>query len=205
MHKTTIFLDEFQDRKDMDVKRDYFSGNTMTAELFGLFVGERIGFGIGREVFHLEQSPYHVIKFETKSGSFQNVLEWETWLEAQNYEDAKKWFAPCHAISPCGSILIQYKTQPLRDETEMPDKIPSFFTDLKPSNWGMFEGRPVIHDYGYTQVFRQCMKRVRLIDNMEKTRRVKIKESAQNGSQASRQAVRGNGKAVTGDGSNQPA
>jgi hypothetical protein len=198
VHSKTIFLEEFQDPKDMDVKRDYFSG-AMRGELFDLFVGEQIGAGIGREVFHSERDPLHVIKFETRAGSFQNVLEWETWCEAQDYPDAAKWFAPCVAISSSGSILIQYKTQPLRNAHEMPDKVPSFFTDLKPSNWGMFDGRPVIHDYGYTQVFRQSMKRIRLVDNQEKKRHVKdavkAAEPPQDGAQAPREEVRGDGQA----------
>ena len=30
--------------------------------------------------------------------------------------------------------------------------MPSFFADLKRSNWGELDGRPVCHDYGVTQL-----------------------------------------------------
>ena len=44
-------------------------------------------------------------------------------------------------------MLVQQYARPARRE-ELPEKVPSFFTDMKVSNWGIYEGRPVAVDYG---------------------------------------------------------
>lgn len=112
-----------------------------------LMLGVRLGGGIARDVYELNFPPKgmaSVIKFEDVAGSFQNIIEWEAW---QNVCDTKweKWFAPCCQISRAGCVLVQRKTTTLQ---KLPKRVPSFLKDLKESNWGEYEGRPVCHDYG---------------------------------------------------------
>ena len=121
----------------------------VSVDLYQLMCGKWLGGGIGRGVYVLGVDPSLVIKIETVSRSFQNVTEWEVWndLERGDYE-AMDWFAPCHYISPCGTILIQARTTPL-DKSQAAKRVPAFFTDLKYQNFGMYDGRVVAHDYGY--------------------------------------------------------
>lgn len=111
-----------------------------------LFCGERLGQGIGREVFVLATDPTKVVKIETQAQSFQNILEWEAWHAAKDGPTAK-WLAPCHFISPSGIVLIMDRTQPLR-RGEEPDRMPVWLTDFKRTNYGLLNGRVVCHDYG---------------------------------------------------------
>jgi hypothetical protein len=54
-------------------------------------------------------------------------------------------------ISPAGAVLIMQKADPIR-EAELPKKLPALFTDLKISNWGIINGRPVCIDYGWQRM-----------------------------------------------------
>lgn len=121
-------------------------GTGVKRDFFGLFLGEEIGRGMSREVYAHALDPDLVLKIENEAGQFQNVFEWETWLRVRDTEHAK-WFVPCEEISPSGCILIQRRTHPIRLD-ELPEKVPAFMTDLKPSNWGLLDGQPVCHDYG---------------------------------------------------------
>ncbi len=62
-------------------------------------------------------------------------------------KDIRRWLAPCVQISPCGSILIQKRTTPA-PSSRYPAKMPKFLTDMKRSNYGLYKGRLVCHDYG---------------------------------------------------------
>lgn len=53
---------------------EYFV-STVGKDLLNLVVGDRIGYGIGREVFEYLPDKSLVIKFETKGQSFQNIIE----------------------------------------------------------------------------------------------------------------------------------
>ena len=131
----------------MTLKTDYFY-STMTKDLFELVVGDKIGEGIGRQVFEYLPDPELVIKFEDKGGSFQNVIEWNIWQRVQWVKGVHIWFAPCERISPCGTILLQKKTF-TGDKKKYPLKLPAYLTDTQYSNYGFMKGnRFVCHDYG---------------------------------------------------------
>jgi hypothetical protein len=93
-----------------------------------------------------------VIKFEVGSGDFNNVAEWDIWSNLKDHPKLGKWLAPCIAISPCGSILLQRYAGPLPDN-KLPKKVPAFFTDIKSDNWGLINGRPVCRDYGHHRLY----------------------------------------------------
>jgi hypothetical protein len=123
-------------------------------ELWNLICGSVLGQGSARTVYEHCLDSGLVLKVESGAGSFQNVLEWETWEQVRDTEHAR-WFAPCVAISPCGGVLVQRRTvQP----KAYPDLVPNFFTDLKLTNFGTLlpykdeEERFVCHDYGFTRL-----------------------------------------------------
>ena len=127
--------------------------------------GATIGYGAFREVFEYNLRPpgTAVIKVEQKQGMFENVLEFEVWDKVKNTEFAK-WFAPCRRISHSGTWLVQDRTKPLT-EKQLPDKVPSFFTDIKRANMGWYKGHPVFHDYGRNLLMERGMtKRMQKID-----------------------------------------
>lgn len=114
-------------------------------DFIGLFLAERLGEGCAREVFAAANDAQLVFKVENVAASFQNVLEWETWQQVR-YTKWAKWFAPCIQISNCGIVLAQARTTPLPPD-RVPRQLPNFLTDLKPSNFGLYKGRVVAHDY----------------------------------------------------------
>lgn len=113
-------------------------------EVFHMLCGDLIGQGVARRVYQSNLAEDEVVKIESSAGSFQNVLEWETWRDVRETPWAR-FFAPCVAISPCGVALIQKRTK--RPAT-YPDWMPAFFTDFKRSNYGMLGHEFVCHDYG---------------------------------------------------------
>ena len=122
-----------------------------------LIVGPQIGAGIGRRVHECNMNDDWVLKFETSSGSFQNIMEWETWQEVEDCEYAEH-FAPCEYISPNGVILIQRRTRPVVKEM-LPKRMPAFFCDFKPDNFGLLDGKLVCHDYGYSRLLTQGLSK----------------------------------------------
>lgn len=128
-------------------------------EAFNLLCGDKIGEGMSRTVFECKLLPDCVVKVETDPQRFQNVIEWETW-NLVSWTKASRWFAECKWISPNGKILVMERTRPA-GPADLPDKVPVWFTDLKPGNWGMSktnkEGKEylVCHDYGTSLMLQE--------------------------------------------------
>lgn len=119
-------------------------GRHILEDFFTYFADEVLGAGMDRKVFSLYNNEKFVIKYEEYPD--QNVLEQFIWGAVKDTVHAK-WFAPVIGNSPCNHFNIMQRTAPIRAD-ELPERVPSFFTDLKPSSWGMINGRPVCHDYG---------------------------------------------------------
>ncbi len=129
---------------------DLFSG-FIEKDFLRLMCGRFIGGGVGRGVYECAVNEDLVIKVETVSYSFQNVMEWQVWQEVKDNDTLSEFFAPCHSISPCGAILAMYRT--LRpDPQEWEDRMPAFLSDFKRDNFGMYEDRLVCHDYGINKM-----------------------------------------------------
>ncbi|WP_323016382.1 hypothetical protein [Castellaniella sp.] len=124
-------------------------------EALGLLQGTQISYGSARTVYACKLFSDCVIKVEDGAGSFQNVMEWETWQRVKDTKFAK-WFAPCEFISPAGGILVMKRTMPI-DEKRYPQSVPAFFTDLKYANYGMLDGQFVCHDYGVSLLMENGM------------------------------------------------
>jgi hypothetical protein len=129
-------------------------------EFIDAFCGKHLGGGIAREVYEVLGQPDQVAKVEQRSGSFQNVLESEIW-QAVMFTKWARWFAPVIRISSSGIVLIQAKTAPLPPDRH-PRELPNFFTDLKPENFGLFEGRVVCHDYALSMFTSEAIGRARM-------------------------------------------
>lgn len=118
----------------------------MIDELKEILIGKKIGSGAYRDVYNCRLDSSVVLKIEKEAGTFSNIREWKLWEEIV-YGPFEKWFAPCIDISPNGHILIQKKVEPLR-KSELPKEVPYFFTDVKPENFGLLNGKFVCCDYG---------------------------------------------------------
>lgn len=122
--------------------------NTWSEDLWSLFIGDKIGSGMYRDVYECRPNSSLVVKVE-KEHTFCNVREWTTWsdLESSKWAD---WLAPCICISNNGKFLLQSRADGILNKT-LPDKIPDFLDDTHSANWGVFEKRLVCFDYALTR------------------------------------------------------
>jgi hypothetical protein len=116
-------------------------------EFAHMVAGRLIGTGAYRKVYVNRLDEETVVKVESESGDFANVIEWEVWRDVKDHTAIAKFFAPCHFISPSGGVLIQSRTSPI-SFSDLPKRVPGFITDFHSRNWGLLNGRPVCHDYG---------------------------------------------------------
>lgn len=120
-------------------------------DAFNLLCSDKLGSGVYRDVYACRLDKTLVVKVEIEQEwrSFSNVKEMQFWNENELVTSVAKWLAPCEYLSPDGRILLQKRVQPLTDadKKKLPDKVPSFLTDLKFDNFGMYEGRLVCIDY----------------------------------------------------------
>ena len=116
-------------------------------EGMSFMLGELLGVGSSRTVFAHPTSDKLVIKVEDSASTFQNVLEWEHWLDIKLTKNVK-WVAPCVSISYSGTFLIQERTTDLK-ESQMPKLLPMWITDRHINNFGMLNGKVVCRDYSH--------------------------------------------------------
>lgn len=119
-----------------------------SSDLFSLVCGKEIGRGQYRVVYESHLFPDCVVKYDC-GPRYCNAIEYQIW---QDLHDSKlsKWLAPVVWCSPRSSWLIMKRTEPIK---QMPKKVPDVFCDTKADNWGMYQGRPVCHDYGNHRMF----------------------------------------------------
>lgn len=133
-------------------------------------LGKKIGGGMSREVFEFEFDLDYVVKVECYGTSFQNPIEFSTWMDVRTTPIAHH-FAQCKAISVHGSILIMERTYVPPVKFKWPDKMPGMFTDFKRQNFGLNKkGKLVCHDYGthmamYNTGFNKRMKKANWWDD----------------------------------------
>lgn len=139
---------------------EYFD-SSVAKDLLRLVCGfDPIGSGAFRAVYPHLQRPDLVVKVEVNAGAFQNVNEWTLWEWCQYDKKISRWLAPCVAISSCGTILLQRRTEPAR-LSDFPASIPAFLTDTKRANFGVLDGRLVCHDYGMVRALMSNPMRMR--------------------------------------------
>ena len=123
--------------------------------------GEKIGFGQYRDVYELKDNPRYVVKVERdmSTGRFCNATEYVNWCDLRFRKSIKPWLCPCVRITETSQVLIQKRAKPIESIDQLPKQVPAIFTDLKRSNWGILNKRPVLLDYPYLEhAFTQKMK-----------------------------------------------
>lgn len=149
-HKISIMADRDQRKTGFlptlkeEALRIFAEDSLSQRALFNHICGDMLGWGCNRVVFEYKPNKRMVVKLE-RDASKANTIEWHYWQMVKETHWAK-WFAPCHEISACGSLLIQEKARLLKPG-EGPDKIPYFFTDTKYQNYGWIKGQLVCVDY----------------------------------------------------------
>lgn len=121
-----------------------------SSDLFNLICGKEVGRGQYRTVFEHHFDKKLVVKHDSGE-NWSNVNEFQLWCEFRD-TPLGKWLAPVEWLSPRGLWLIQARTTPIAIG-KFPKKVPALFADLKPSNWGIYKGRPVCHDYGNHAIY----------------------------------------------------
>jgi len=118
-------------------------------DAFNLLCGKLIGEGIHRKVFECRIASQYVVKVEQELDwrCFANVNEMRFWTDHQYYRPVARWLAPCFQLSPDGRILLQHRATPVADKSELPKRLPSFLTDIKPENFGWIDKQLVCVDY----------------------------------------------------------
>jgi len=128
--------------------------------LLGL-LGAELGAGAHRTVFEAGWCDDLVIKIETGAVG-ANGREWEVWKDLKDTPD-EKWLCPCVMLSPGTTALVMRRAKPIPDLSVLPTRLPWWVTDVKPENWGMLDGRPVLVDYANHRFFSQGLGRTRRV------------------------------------------
>lgn len=120
-------------------------------DTFNLLCGRKLNAGIHRTVYECRLRADLVVKVETDEDlrSFANVRESLFWGDHEDHSAVARWLAPCEYLSPDGRVLLQRRCEPLRAD-DLPDRLPSFLTDIKAENFGWLDGRVVCVDYATT-------------------------------------------------------
>lgn len=126
---------------------DGTADTTFEMEVARMMCGRELGSGCSRSVHALLLLPDLVVKWEAVGTC--NFVEYETWSIAREHPDLAKWLAPVELITNNGRLLCMHRTQRIENVRDLPEKVPAFLNhDLKTTNWGLLDGRPVCHDYG---------------------------------------------------------
>jgi hypothetical protein len=136
--------------------------NPAYEDMFNMICGDKLGEGAHRMVFEHKYDKGLVIKVEKEEPlrNFMNILENYTYSKV--HPTARKWLAPVEGLSPDGRVSFQKRCVPLAYNDHLPDMIPSFLSDCKPSNFGYLDGRIVCFDYAIVHPM-YSMRLVRVI------------------------------------------
>ena len=120
-------------------------------------VGKIIGSGRDRNVHQHKICPGWVIKIpKNEKAKHQNVNEIMVWHFLKDKPDGR-WLTPIIDHCPNSEWIIMEKVG--RADHNFPRKnLPNWFADYHTKhNWGIFEERYVLCDYGFDQIARKLM------------------------------------------------
>lgn len=153
---------------------DLFDNADIMMAYHYLLCGDLIDEGNSRIVYECDYDKSCVVKIhkDTEFLPSDNILEWELWHMIKDMtNDVPKWFAPCVRISDNGRILIQKKTTPLSDKQwNSLEQIPTYLSDIKRSNFGMYKGHICMHDYAFTLYRLNISNKMRKITKEDRMR-----------------------------------
>lgn len=135
---------------------DSFNNEELYKSCAQMIIGKHLGRGYSRDVYIHAMEPSIVVKIAMNAdGVIANTNEFDIWDEVQHwkgkYENLKNFFCPVTAMSSDCKVLFMKRTQPLRVE-DIPNEVYTWVTDQKLENFGILDGRLVIHDYGLTLI-----------------------------------------------------
>lgn len=140
--------DSESDRRTQWAKNEVLSYPFALQDLARFCLGDYIGGGEYRLVFDFDPVSGSVIKFCNADDCQSNWTEYSIWQSVKDTKNAK-WFCPVIDISPCGRFLIMEKARAIKEDENLPKKLPNFFTDIKRSNFGFIGDRLVCTDYQF--------------------------------------------------------
>lgn len=116
---------------------------------------QRLSEGSTRRVFVLKACPDVVFKQAINPLNGQQRNEWKTWLYCQDNPELAQHLAPCLECAPDFSLLVMARTRApsgfCGSAWQYP-KVPHWLAvDLHTDNVGEYQGRVVMHDYGYLE------------------------------------------------------
>ena len=113
-----------------------------------MLCGEKLGEGLHRTVYACKIRPDLIVKVEhdVDFRNFMNVFEDQFYADNEYFKKVSDWLAPIEFLSPDGRLLMMKRCDPIKDE-EIPDRLPSWMTDIKADNFGRLNGRIVLVDY----------------------------------------------------------
>ena len=120
----------------------------MIYDLMTMIIGDEIGRGQSRVVFEHQFDENVVVKIAlNKTGVLCNVTEFNAWQDAGKLQ---RYLAQPTYLSPNGNVLFMKRTKPV---DKVPRSFPKLFTDQHVDNFGMLDGKVVMHDYGNQKFF----------------------------------------------------
>lgn len=138
----------------------------VNTDLILMICGKKLGQGYSRVVYEYNMDDKYVVKIELQNTD-SNRAEFLLWYEVQGLKGSKawvkEWFAPIKYCSPNGKILIMKRTKQDFKKTR-PNKVPSFFQDVKSDNFGWIGNKFVCHDYGSIYNFIKYENKFQNID-----------------------------------------
>lgn len=140
-----------------EIIQKILSSKIIGYEFANFFLGNLVGEGCFRSVFQCAHNPKLVVKVEMDD-TYENAREHEVWHRVKEVKRIAQWFAPIIQISPCNRIMLMKKTIHHIDNLKRPDKIPDFFTDIKPENFGWIGNQYVCHDYAGNLLMEKGMR-----------------------------------------------
>lgn len=127
-----------------------------------MFEFEKLGQGCSREVYVHPFDPSKVIKAPRNDGGVaDNEDEYAVWLEAG--PQLRKSLAPVVELTDDGYLvmervqmihnmpLLSCKLAQIRSERDALELPPELHWDVHPGNYGVLDGRVVMHDYARTR------------------------------------------------------
>lgn len=134
----------------------------VNTDLILMICGKKLGQGYSRVCYEYNLDDNFVVKIEPQNTT-SNISERLLWDEVQGLKGSKawvkEWFAPIIYCTPNNKILIMRKTKQDFNKTR-PNKVPSFFQDVKEDNFGWIGNKFVCHDYGSIYGFINYEKKI---------------------------------------------
>lgn len=126
--------------------------NRSSAQFKRRFCGRKIGEGSYRQVYEFLIDDRFIVKIQ-RLPAFENNLESFIWDEICSSPNIYRYFAEVIWKNNNGTVIVMEKIKVLSNsDRKLPARVPAFFSDLHPGNYG-FKGRQIVCcDYGNSAI-----------------------------------------------------